>query len=269
MRKHIQGIDHVVVLVQDLDQASDAYARMGFKLTPRGFHSIGSQNHCIMFGRDYIELLLPKPHPEMTAFVEHLSSGEGLGAIGFATDDARALRAGWVASGIDAGEALDFSRPVENLGDARFRIVQMTGDPDAGCGFFACQHFTRDLVWRPDFQSHASGVTGIAAIAVIADLAPYRRVLGSKPEKIREGALLATGSAPVLVTDAQRLAARLPGVELPRRASPVVAALFLRVRDRAQAGKALREGGFRVVRLPDGSLAVGADQAHGVALVFG
>ena len=66
MRRNIQGIDHVVVLVRDLDRAAAAYARMGFQLTPRGFHTLGSQNHCIMFGADYVELLaVPKPHPTM------------------------------------------------------------------------------------------------------------------------------------------------------------------------------------------------------------
>jgi hypothetical protein len=201
--------------------------------------------------------------------MEQLSHGECLGAIGFATDDARSLRADWVADGIPAGEALDFSRPVENLGEARFRIVQLAGDPAAGCGFFACQHFTRELVWRREFQSHAVGVTGIAAIAVIAAQAPYERVLGSTPDAITEGSLLATGSAPILLTDQKRLAARLPGVVLPSRTAPVVAALFLRVRDRTKANEVLRAGGFRPVEFPDGSFGIGADQAHGVALVFG
>jgi hypothetical protein len=41
------------------------------------------------------------------------------------------------------------------------------------------------------------------------------------------------------------------------------------VRDRAQAAGTLRAGGFRPVALPDGAFAIGADQAHGVALVFG
>jgi catechol 2,3-dioxygenase-like lactoylglutathione lyase family enzyme len=64
MRPHVQGIDHVVVLVRDLDKAQRAYQRMGFTLTPRGHHTLGSQNHCLMFGRDYVELLaVPRPSP--------------------------------------------------------------------------------------------------------------------------------------------------------------------------------------------------------------
>jgi len=268
MRKHLTGIDHVVVLVRDLDRASETYRRLGLSLTPRGYHSIGSQNHCIMFGRDYVELLLPKPHPAMNAFVDFVAAGEGLGAVSVATDDARGLREDWLADGVAAGEAFDFSRPVENLGDARFRIVQLA-EAAAGCQLFACQHFTRELVWRREYQSHPLGVTGIAALAVISgDARPYERILGAKPEEIREGSLFATGTAPILVTDARRLSERLPAVTLQRRA-PGVAALFLRVAERARAGKVLRAGGFRPVALPDGSFGIGADEAHGVALVFG
>src|SRR5688572_15053512 len=138
MRKHLDGIDHVVILVRDLDRARDAYARMGFSLTPRGYHTLGSQNHCIMFGRDYIELLaVPKPHPAMQYFSEFLQRGEGLGAIALASGDAAAARAELGASGIDAEAPLDFSRPVEG-GDAKFRIVQLAAGATPGCRSFVC-----------------------------------------------------------------------------------------------------------------------------------
>ena len=65
MLAQVRGIDHAMILVRDLDRARDTYARMGFTLTPRGFHSLGSQNHCIMFGRDYLELMaLPPCRPQ-------------------------------------------------------------------------------------------------------------------------------------------------------------------------------------------------------------
>ena len=133
MRSHVQGIDHVVVLVRDLDKAQKAYARMGFTLTPRGFHTLGSQNHCLMFGGDYVELLaVPKPHPATQYFTDFLATGEGLGAIALATDDAGGLHASLAADGIAADAPLDFSRPVEDLGDARFRIVQLPPDASPG-----------------------------------------------------------------------------------------------------------------------------------------
>jgi hypothetical protein len=90
-----------------------------------------------------------------------------------------------------------------------------------------------------------------------------------RPQKIDEGLLVPTGSAPIALGTRWRIGRRLRGVELPPRARPLVAALFMRVADRGRAAEALRHAGLEPTVLPDGSLAVGADRAHGVALVFG
>jgi hypothetical protein len=275
MRPHLQGIDHVVVLVRDLHRAREAWQRMGFSPTPRGFHTIGSQNHCLMFGRDYVELLaLPKAHPAMQHYAEFLARGEGLGAIALATDDAARLRAGLAADGIAAEAPLDFSRPVEGLGEARFRIVQLPAAAVPGCRAFACQHFTRELVWRPEYQAHANGAREIAAVAVIAEdpaaaAASYARLLGVKPQPIAEGLLVQTGGAPIALASRWKLGHRLQGVGLPLRPRPLVAALFVRVADRARAAAVLRRNGIVPVALADGAFAVSAQDAHGVAVVFG
>ena len=275
MRRHVQGIDHLVVLVRDLDKAQHAYARMGFTLTPRGFHTLGSQNHCLMFGSDYVELLaVPKAHPAMQYFTDFLAKGEGLGAIALATDDAGGLHASLAADGIAADAPLDFSRPVEGLGDARFRIVQLPPDRSPGCRMFACQHFTRDMVWRTEYQRHANGATQIAAVAVVAEdpeaaAASYGKLLAARPQEIEEGLLVRTGSAPIAIASRWKLGHRLHGVGLPLRPRPLVAALFIRVADRAQTAAVLRRNGLDPVALADGSFAVSAQDAHGVAVVFG
>jgi|SoiMethySBSTD1v2_1073268.scaffolds.fasta_scaffold01236_23 catechol 2,3-dioxygenase-like lactoylglutathione lyase family enzyme len=278
MRQHLRGIDHVVILVGDLDQAARAYAAMGFTLTPRGHHTLGSQNHCIMFGTDYVELLaVPRPHPAMQYFTDFLARGEGLGAIAFASDDAAAAQREFAAAGIAADAPLDFSRPVR-LGaesrDARFRIVQLPVQHTPGCRTFVCQHFTREVVWRPEFQAHEVGATGLAGIAVVAEepaaaAQGYAQLLGERAQPIADGLRVDTGSAPVTVGGRQRFADRLRGAALPPRPAPLVAALFISVSDRARAAAALRRGGLAPVQLADGSCAVGADRAHGVALVFG
>lgn len=278
MREHIRGIDHVVVLVRDLDRARSAYERLGFTLTPRGYHTLGSQNHCIVFGRDYVELLaVPKPHPAMQFFSDFLATGEGLGAIALATDDAESAQRELVASGVAAEAPLDFSRPVElpeGARDAKFRIVQLAAADTPGCRTFLCQHFTPDLVWREEYGSHAVGVTAIAAIGIVVEdpktaAAGYARLFDTKPSRIPEGLLVDSGSASIAIGSRAKMGHRLDGVELPVRARPLVAALFLRVADRARAAQALQRGGFTPAVLTDGSLAIGADQAHGVALVFG
>ncbi len=58
MNGAITGLDHALVGVRDLEAARAAYARLGFTLTPRGSHiGWGTANYCIMFARDYVELL--------------------------------------------------------------------------------------------------------------------------------------------------------------------------------------------------------------------
>jgi hypothetical protein len=37
--KSIIGIDHAVIVVQDLDKAAENWRRLGFTLSPRGTHS--------------------------------------------------------------------------------------------------------------------------------------------------------------------------------------------------------------------------------------
>jgi catechol 2,3-dioxygenase-like lactoylglutathione lyase family enzyme len=275
MRPHLQGIDHVVVLVRDLDRARDAWQRMGFAPTPRGFHTLGSQNHCLMFARDYVELLaVPRPHPALQHFTDFLARGEGLGAIALATEDAAGLHAALVADGVAAEAPLDFSRPVDALGEARFRIVQFPAQASPGCRMFACQHCTRELVWRPEYGAHANGAEEIAAVAVIAEdpaacAASYAKLLGARPQPIAEGLLVQTGSAPIAVASRWKLGHRLQGTGLPLRPRPLVAALFVRVADRARAAAVLRRNGLAPVALADGSFAVSAQHAHGVAVVFG
>jgi len=275
MRPHVLGIDHAVVLVRDLDKAQRAWQRMGFTLTPRGFHTLGSQNHCLMFGPDYVELLaVPRPHPAMQYFTDFLALGEGLGAIALATNDAGGLYASLAADGIAADAPLDFSRPVEGRGDARFRIVQLPPDASPGCRLFACQHFTRELVWRPEYQRHANGATQIAALAVVAEdpdaaAGRYAKLFLARPQAIEEGLLVQTGSAPIALASRWKLGHRLHGVGLPLRPRPLVAALFVRVADRARAAGVLRRNGLEPVALADGSFAVSAQDAHGVAVVFG
>ena len=242
MRRHVLGIDHVVILVRDLDRARDTYQRMGFTPTPRGYHSLGSQNHCFMFGRDYLELMaLP---PELPAafqyFADFLAQGEGVGALALATDDAAGAYAALTDEGIAAEAPLALSRPVQDLGEARFTLVQLPPEQTPGFRTFLCQHHTRDIVWRPEYQLHAIGATGIESVSVAA------------PDPARYAPLLAG----------------LP-VKFSAAGAPVIDALRIRVGNRERAAETLERGGFSPAMLVDGSLVVGAGEAHGVALIFG
>jgi catechol 2,3-dioxygenase-like lactoylglutathione lyase family enzyme len=241
MLRQVRGIDHAMILVRDLDCARDTYARMGFTLTPRGLHSLGSQNHCIMFGSDYLELMaLPATPPAAYYYyADFLAKGEGVGALALATDDALGVYAELKQVGIEAEPPLALSRPVENLGEARFTLVQLPPAETPGFRTFVCQHHTRDIVWRPDYQRHANSVAGIKSVSIAtADPAHYARLLDGLP------------------------------VSYVGASVPAIAAIRLRVEDKNAASDSLKRGGFAPVVLKGGALAVGAGEAHGILLVF-
>ena len=168
--------------MRDLDAAAASFRALGFKLTPRGYHSIGSQNHCIMFGATYIELLAaPSPHPWLDYHREFLERGEGLAAVALATDDADMAYRELTRRGVTAKAPMDLSRPVEG-GMARFRLVQIETTPTV----FICQHLTRELVWRPELQNpgELTGVT-MAAPRPIEGLPPSIEWNGAPTLRLR------------------------------------------------------------------------------------
>jgi catechol 2,3-dioxygenase-like lactoylglutathione lyase family enzyme len=241
MRRFIRGIDHAVILVQDLDRARDTYQRMGFTLTPRGFHSLGSQNHCIMFAQDYLELMAlpPEPPAAFRYFADFLARGEGVGALALATDDAAGAYAALKQAGIAAEPPLALSRPVADLGEARFTLVQLPPAETPGFRSFFAQHHTRDIVWRPEYQRHANTAAGIKTVSISTnDPARYARLFDGLP------------------------------VVYARGDPPSIAAIRIRVSDRKAAADRLKHGGFSPVVLKGGTLAIGADQTHGILLVF-
>ncbi len=58
-------LDHTVINVKfEMDKAQGLFGDLGFFLTDRGYHTLGSINHLMMFGTDYLELLGLPPGAE-------------------------------------------------------------------------------------------------------------------------------------------------------------------------------------------------------------
>jgi catechol 2,3-dioxygenase-like lactoylglutathione lyase family enzyme len=87
----LKGIDHIVIVVCDLEAAVASYGQLGFTLVRGGGHPIGSHNALIAFvDGTYIELIaFLEPgvtHPRNAA----LAGGGGLVDYCMATHDLRA-----------------------------------------------------------------------------------------------------------------------------------------------------------------------------------
>lgn len=244
--------DHVVVNARDgLDEAHAAYTALGFTLTPRGYHSLGSTNHLAIFGTDYLELL---GQPPGTARPDMVDDPIGLNGLVFGTEDSGAVYQALAAAGVPVTPPNEFTRPVD-LGDgtardATFRTVHVQPGAERPGRLYFCHHFTRDLVWRDEWRQHANGTAGIAR-AVIASVDPsllgelFRRMFGSTAVRAIDGGVrLTVGVQAIDVLDTGEAARQLgdAAADAGGRAH-YMAALTLRTRGLAQVRAALDAGG--------------------------
>jgi hypothetical protein len=270
----IPTLDHVVVNVRDrIDEGADAYRRLGFTLTPKGFHTLGSMNHLAMFGTDYLELIAAQPGD--TRRPEIMDAPEGLNSLVFGSEDSAATYAALRDAGVPVFPPGEFSRPValpEGNRDAVFRTVRLTPDAVPAGRLYFCHHFTRDLVWRDEWRHHENGAIGIARAVISADDpsafgALFRRMFGDDSVRPIDGGLtLGVGLSRFDVVSPRTLAIEF-GDAAPDAGgrNSFMAALVLRTRSLDAAWQATEAAGARRDR---GRVIVPASAAFGATLAF-
>jgi len=162
------ALDHVVInALRDTDAGEALFSALGFLLTPRGYHTLGSVNHLMMTPGAYLEIVgVP---PEGRQRQEVLDSPRGLNGIVLKTSDADATFERLGAAGFDPLPPMDFSRPVTIDGqehEASFRTVRLKPDFFGGGRIYFCHHLTPELVWRPEWLNHPNGFRAIERIEV-------------------------------------------------------------------------------------------------------
>lgn len=167
-------VDHVVINVaDDLDNAAQVYQVLGFQLTPRGYHSLGTSNHLAIFGENYLELLGHKG-----GYTGRQGNGwpaqPGLSGLVWKTGgaDADEIYRHLQRVGLAGAEPEYFYRPVtlpdDSQGEARFRTVRLAPERINNGRSFFCQHLTPELVWQAPWREHPNGVTDIIGVAIAA-----------------------------------------------------------------------------------------------------
>ncbi|MEJ0018646.1 MAG: VOC family protein [Acetobacteraceae bacterium] len=273
----VPTLDHVVVNVRDqIDAALQTYQRLGFTMTPRGYHTLGSMNHLAIFGSEYLELIAAAPGE--TRRTEILASPFGLNGLVFGTEDSTAVYAALHAAEVPVEPPLEFSRPVELPGgarDAAFRTVRITpGVVPAGRIYF-CHHLTRDLVWRDEWRHHPNGAIGVER-AVIAARDPanlaglFARMFGADAvRRAGSGFVLAVGLSHFHVMAVDEVIAEF-GSAAPADdgREEAMVALTIRTRSLERAAAALAAGGIVDCRHLPGRILVPATATFGVTLEF-
>jgi hypothetical protein len=274
--RHISGIDHCVLLVRDLDKTERDMARLGFRPTPRGYHSahMGTANATVVF-RDgtYFETLgvvAETAYNEATRV--ELARREGIYGIALKTDDARGAAVEFAAAGLGPPEAVDFVRPVELPGgpqDAAFTVARTQASAFPAAWLFACQQHTPAVVWREDYLDQPNGVVGLAEVVGVADdlaaiARAYGPLFGGRASEEADRVAIATGTAALSFLTPTALALRY-GVT---RAGtpPSLVALRFTVADLAAAERLLRERGVAVRSSPSGTLLIPPEEACGALL---
>lgn len=178
----ILGIDHIVILVGDLEAASADYTALGFTVVPGGEHTDGATHNALIAFADgsYLELLAFKRAAADHHWWLHTTAGNGL--IDFAlqpdslADDIAAM----------AERGLCYKGPI---GGGRLRpdgqrIEWELGMPPTPDLPFLCADVTPRALRVPDGVAwqHANGVMGIAGVTIaVADIsasaARYRALL--------------------------------------------------------------------------------------------
>lgn len=194
----ITGIDHVVVVVRDLEEAVRDYTALGFTVTPGGTHADGKTHNALISFADgsYIEVLafLDREHSLDHPWRHRLDEGEGIEDFAVGSDDLEAdvaqIRTDGASSGLEVGQIVDGGRRRPDGQELRWRttrFVQSKGD--AALPFMIQDVTARELrVPGGEATHHRLPVAGIASVTVAV------RVLAAYSE--RYAALLGVAEPP-------------------------------------------------------------------------
>jgi catechol 2,3-dioxygenase-like lactoylglutathione lyase family enzyme len=271
-------LDHVVINARDdMDRATDTYRRLGFTLTERGYHSLGSMNHLAMFGTDYLELIAV-PRGATSGRLDLLDYAIGLNGLVFGTEDSAATYTALHEAGVPVDPPVEFTRPVkidDQMRDARFRTVRLKAGVVPYGRVYYCHHFTRDLIWRDEWRQHSNGAVAVAR-ATIVEVDPakgatlYASMFGAEAvRQIAGGRAVIVGNSRFDILTAEALGAQVGREAMPDAAGrpAFMAGLAFRTTSLARTAAALRQGSIPFAEL-GGRLVVAARDAINAVIEF-
>jgi catechol 2,3-dioxygenase-like lactoylglutathione lyase family enzyme len=186
----VSGIDHLVILVRNLDDAVRDYQQLGFQVARGGEHPGGTHNALVGFANGtYLELIAfqepEKPHDHR--WYSYLALGGGLVDFALGVTDVEEELQRVRQSGLDYRGPMPGARRRPDGQEISWRMAWPPADRTGDLPFLIDDITPRDLrVPSGDAAQHPNGVTGVRALIIaVRDLdeasAEFAAITGAGP----------------------------------------------------------------------------------------
>ncbi len=184
MPNNARAYDHLVLCVDELEQAREFYIRAGFTMTPVAIHPFGTHNCLAQLQGNFLEFLsindasLITDHgPRRFSFAafnrDFLDHGEGFSMVVFQGEDAQRDAAEFAAKGLSDYEPFDFSRkarlPDGSQVTVSFSLAFVSHKEMPRSAFFTCHQHAPEYFWKPEYQSHENTAQSIVETMMVVD----------------------------------------------------------------------------------------------------
>jgi len=279
-----RGLDHIVVTVHDMDEATSNYQRMGFLTTPRMYHPFGSANNLMMFKTNFLEILgivSPADVEGIGALIQKLlDQREGVSHFALQTQDAEADRREFEEKGLHPSDVSHFTRPV-TLPDgsslnAEVSVCVFEQSDTPRVMMFVSQQHVAEAVWVPEWQVHPNGAEDVQSVYIVSQnpVAEFEErfssLFGREAVQRGDGSLIAElPNGKIIVRTPEQYLRYFEDAKLTvEDVLPYIAAISVRVRDVAVVEQRMAKNGLSGIYLGHGSLLVPPELANGVAIEF-
>ena len=194
----IEGIDHLVIVVNDLEKAARDFEQLGFTVVPGGQHPVGSHNALISFqDGSYLEIISFYRDAIDHRWWDPLQKGERFVDFCFQTDDLRGDTQKLQDAGVAINNPVPWSRKRPDGYELKWLLSLATGS-HRGVAPFLIEDVTPRSERIPRQFVHMNGIAGIEQVNVaVGELSQidtwYSALLGTKGESITDNELYAEG----------------------------------------------------------------------------
>ena len=179
----MKGLDHLVLAVNDLDEAVAQYKSLGFTITPRAKHPFGTHNCLIQLDGFFLEILTigePDKIPAIDSTVfsfpnfnkQFLRDKQGPSMLVLDSDDFRRDKMHAEKDGLQTWPVFEFSRqttlPTGESATVSFGLNFVTNPHIPNAAFFTCQQFAPQYFWKPEYQTHKNTSQQIHEVTLVA-----------------------------------------------------------------------------------------------------